>query len=331
MTTRAGDLTIERAGAGDLAEAIAVCGEALGWDDAHPNEDFFRWKHLENGFGESYVWIARDPGSGRIAGVRPMMRWRLVHRDGRRLEMVRAVDTATAPDYQGRGIFSTLTTRAVDDMSAAGVGAVFNSPNHKSAPGYLKLGWREIGELTITMRPASVHGVAGLPSARTAADKWGEPCTSGHHPADVFADEAGTAAALRATPRPRGWSTDHDVATLRWRFGFEPLNYRVALVGSSVSEGLLVYRVRRRGGLRELDVNEVIGNVAAPRLARMVHRIARQTRADLILSTPTSAGVRSGLVPVPRLGPLLTWRPLAFETVPSAGELSLSMATLELF
>ncbi len=58
---------------------------------------------------------------------------------------VRAVDTATHPDHQGRGIFSTLTpTRSRRCGSRADL--VFNTPNEKSLPGYLKMGWQIVGQ-----------------------------------------------------------------------------------------------------------------------------------------------------------------------------------------
>ena len=53
------------------------------------------------------------------------------------------MDTATHPDCQRQGIFSTLTKQALHDLEEEGIHFVFNTPNDQtSLPGYLKLGWK---------------------------------------------------------------------------------------------------------------------------------------------------------------------------------------------
>ena len=86
----------------------------------------------------------------RLIGLRAFMRWRLAAGD-RDLTAVRAVDTATHPDFQGMGVFSRLTRAALDAMEGQ-VDLVFNTPNGKSGPGYLKLGWREVGRVPVAVR-----------------------------------------------------------------------------------------------------------------------------------------------------------------------------------
>src|SRR4029450_11514322 len=86
----------------------------------------------------------------RLIGLRAFMRWRLAAGD-RDLAAVRAVDTATHPDFQGMGVFSRLTRAALDAMEGQ-VDLVFNTPNGKSGPGYLKLGWREVGRVPVAVR-----------------------------------------------------------------------------------------------------------------------------------------------------------------------------------
>src|SRR3954462_4949881 len=64
--------------------------------------EFFRWKHLANPFGPSFMLVARS--DGEIIGLRAFMRWRF-SAGGRDHAAVRAVDTATHPAHRGRGIF----------------------------------------------------------------------------------------------------------------------------------------------------------------------------------------------------------------------------------
>jgi GNAT superfamily N-acetyltransferase len=94
----------------DEPRVLELLSASLG---AGPSGDrsaaFFRWKHLENPFGRSVLLVAEADGG--IVGLRAFLRWRL--RAGHReLSAVRAVDTATHPEFQGRGIFSRLTRAA---------------------------------------------------------------------------------------------------------------------------------------------------------------------------------------------------------------------------
>ena len=331
MSDVGSDLVLRRAAAEEFEEIIDVCAQALRWDESRPNYQFFHWKHMENAFGVSPIWVATSGENGPIVGVRTMMRWRLINGRGERLEMVRAVDTATLPAFQGVGIFSKLTRLAIAELTSEGTDAVFNTPNDKSRPGYLKLGWREVGKLTVTMRPSSVRGAVRLNGAKSSADKWGEACSVGLPPKIAFADGEEIDRTLAACDRPQAWSTDHSAETLRWRFGFEPLHYRVELLGNSPSDGFIVFRVRQRGTLRELDINEIVRPRRRMAPLKRIARIAADVGADVILSTPAVAGLACGLVPVPTLGPLMTWRPLASHRTVVSADLALSMGTVELF
>ena len=84
--------------------SLRCCGfstPALGGGPAGSRPaEFFRWKHLENPFGRSFMLVAE--ADGRIVGLRAFMRWEFVAGDGA-FRAVRAVDTATHPDYPGAG------------------------------------------------------------------------------------------------------------------------------------------------------------------------------------------------------------------------------------
>ena len=110
--------------------------------------EFFRWKHFDNPFGSSFMLVAET--DDRIVGLRAYMRWRF--EDGTRiLHAVRAVDTATHPDYQRRGIFSRLTKQALEELRED-VDLVFNTPNETSLRGYLKMGWDVVGKVPIWVK-----------------------------------------------------------------------------------------------------------------------------------------------------------------------------------
>lgn len=321
-------IAVRPAHAEDRAAVLDLCRLSLGWSEQDPNEDFFRWKHDENAFGPSPTWVATD-GDGRVVGVRCFMRWRFVDRDGRGWQAVRAVDTATHPDARGRGIFRTLTLGALPQLTEAGTGFVFNTPNEQSRPGYLKMGWSPVGRVPLGVLPTG-PGAVRRSGGWSGSDKWGEPTTVGESPADAFADDSAVQALLDRLGPARGMRTDRDPAFLRWRYGFAPLGYRVLPVGDALEDGAIVFRLRRRGGRLDAVLCEEL--LPRPRAVDPLHlRLARLTRADLLLRTQQAAVGRGPFVRVRRLGPLLVWRPLARPGVPELGDLDLGYGDLELF
>ena len=162
---------VRRATDADRDAILAVCAAALGWKPQDPNAAFFSWKHDDNAFGASPMWVAADEAD-RIVGVRAFMRWRFATPNGGRIEMVRAVDTATHPDAMGQGIFRRLTLGALPALADMGVDAVFNTPNDKSRPGYLKMGWQIVGRAARTSaggRGDHDRPVGGLPAVAISA------------------------------------------------------------------------------------------------------------------------------------------------------------------
>jgi GNAT superfamily N-acetyltransferase len=307
---------------------IELCRASLGWHEDDPSEAFFAWKHDHNPFGPSPAWVAED-ADGSLAGVRVFMRWRFAGADGVR-RAVRAVDTATRPDMQGRGIFTRLTTAALPDLADEGCDLVFNTPNDQSRPGYLKMGWQVVGRVPVAMRPRSLGSLRRMPGARSAARKWSEPTEVGLDAAAALADQDEVARLLAVCAAPSGLGTERTPAYLHWRYSFDALHYRVVPLGDRLADGLVVFRLRRRGTALEAAICEGL----APRPGaerRAVGWVLRRTGADYALRCDDGAAWRAAFLPVPRMGPILTWRPLRDGAVPDLGDLSLALGDVELF
>ena len=323
MTAPSQDFEIREAADADQRAVIALLRDTLGWrvDDWH--DELFRWKHVANPFGPSPAWVAvaRD----RIVGFRTFMRWEFED-NGRVLRAVRAVDTATAPDYQGHGVFTALTRHALEHIPA-GTDFVFNTPNDASRPGYRKLGWREIGRVPVRVRPRSLPGLYRLARARVPAGLESDATGEGVPAADVFDDAEALGSLLTANRRRDGVRTRLSPAFLRWRYGAPFLGYRAVVGAGGVPSGVALVRVRRRGPAREAALSEL---VAPPANVRdLVRRVARTFDADYVLATGgTVAGAR-GFVPLPRAGPQLVWRSVAAAEPPK--EWNLQLGDVELF
>lgn len=314
----------------DRKAVLELLTASLGWSSDEHFDAFFSWKHEQNPFGRSPGWVAVEDGA--VVGFRTFLRWEHRAPAGQVLRTVRAVDTATHPSHQGRGIFRRLTLQALDDLRAQGVAFVFNTPNDKSRPGYLKMGWAPVGRIGVGVRVTSAASVARAAHARVPADLWSVPARAGRPAAAVLA-EPGVADLLDAMADERGLRTHRTPAYLRWRYGFGPLAYRAVTLDGDIHSGIAVFRLRRRGRALECVLCEVLvpGDNRGARRA-LLRSVARECGADYVIQTGANLVDRRGFVRLPGQGPILTWCPLAPD--PPGRRLSdwsVTMGDVELF
>ena len=320
-------VTTRRASAADLPEILELARAALGWTDV--DTSFLEWKHLRNSFGESPMWVAE--ADRRVVGFRTFLRWEFTDRSGAVLHAVRAVDTATAPDFQGQGIFRRLTLGALDELRDDGVDFVFNTPNEKSLPGYLDMGWHQVGRLPVVVRPNRWHFPLAVIGARRAASRDAIDSSVGVPAADALRDHSAVEDLLSVVQRSSGIATHRTPQHLVWRYGNPALGYRIAC-GGSLRDGCVVFRFRRRGAAAELVVCDVIVPQAAPTRAReLLAAVAKERRADYLIRLACDQVATRSFVPVPRAGPVLAYRPLDDSLAPALHDWTLTMGDVELF
>jgi GNAT superfamily N-acetyltransferase len=134
----------------DIPGILEVLRASLGETSSKKTAEVWRYKHIDNPFGASLVLVAEE--DNKLIGVRAFMRWQW-QKGEQVYSTFRAVDTATHPDHQGKGVFKKLTLKALELAEKNGDHFVFNTPNAQSKPGYLKMGWKEIGKLKVSLKP----------------------------------------------------------------------------------------------------------------------------------------------------------------------------------
>jgi GNAT superfamily N-acetyltransferase len=143
-------MIIREANSNDLPEIVTLLKSSLGDRSSEKSIEYWKWKHIDNPFGVSPVLVAEE--NNALIGVRAMMQWRWI--EGKKIyKALRAVDTATHPSHQGKGIFKKLTLQLIEQAKKEEFDFVFNTPNKVSIIGYLKMGWIEWGRIPVLMRP----------------------------------------------------------------------------------------------------------------------------------------------------------------------------------
>jgi N-acetylglutamate synthase-like GNAT family acetyltransferase len=142
-------MTVRKGSASDIPAIVDLLKSSLGNISSTKSVAYWNWKHVNNPFGPSPVLVAEE--DNQLIGVRAMMQWHWIEK-GKVYKSLRAVDTATHPSYQGKGIFTKLTMQLINQAKEDEFDFIFNSPNSQSTPGYLKMGWVVWGKMPLWIK-----------------------------------------------------------------------------------------------------------------------------------------------------------------------------------
>lgn len=313
-------LRIRRAVEADHESVLELVRVSLGQGTIPRTLDYWRWKHESNPFGRSPILVAE--AEGQIVALRVFMRWEW-RNGGRDLPAVRAVDTATHPDWRGQGLFKRLTLQLRDELADEGTAFVYNTPNAQSRPGYLKMGWSLVGKPTLWMRPIHPSHLGKALLGEGLGGPEAEPPVLEALPAAEAFGNSGIKGIVRASAETECRAAYHTVPSLdflRWRYAETPgFSYYVLHRGGGDEGALAIVRSRQRGSLREIRVCELlIGPDHGARInaRRILRDVVQCGDIDLALALPPAwIGARrvlaaSGYIPIPRSGPIMTVYPL---------------------
>ena len=114
----------------DINQITNLFHLSFGTKPTHTSRDHFKWKYLDNPFGDSFHLLTKD--KGQLIASRAF--WNVPVKTG----YLQCVDTCVAPNYRGKGIFKETTLFALDSLKSI----LYNSPNSSSLPQYIKYGWK---------------------------------------------------------------------------------------------------------------------------------------------------------------------------------------------
>lgn len=320
----------------DIPAIVALLKISLGESLMPKSERYWRWKHLENPFGQSPVLLCLE--GGEIVGVRAFLRWEW-NNEGQVYRAVRAVDTATHPDHQGKGVFKKLTLSLVDYCKQRGDHFVFNTPNQQSKPGYLKMGWEEAGKFPI--RISIQRPVAMLKNFISNAGM--EKAESENSSIKYYLEHARLSVLVNDHLRKKRQTiTNISVPYLIWRYLEVPVARYVA-IGEEQEErlsGLIIGRIKKTRFGRELRITDYFLDVSSngKELMKKFKESKKDWGIDYCTSsvalTKDSEHVLGRRWLTASVGPIVTVRSLATEDLSALKNFknwSPSLGDLELF
>ena len=310
----------------DLAAIIDLMKGSLGEGLIPKSEAYFIWKHEKNPFGRSKILLAKE--GGKIVGLRAFMKWQW-ETQSTSITAVRAVDTATDPAFQGKGIFKKLTLQAVEECKSENAGFVFNTPNTISIQGYLKMGWFSIGKMPLMIGLGSL-----IP--RIYKDQFAEKIYEQYNTEKVFET---LAQSWKVQSDPILFHTPINKPYLLWRYNDCP----IVKYGAVVEPGKfgIVFRLKKINRFIELRICEIwteedkMAGIAIKALRQLIRNI-RPAMVSCAPSPLFAGGKKKlpGFIGPVKKGPLTTLRPLAIDklnTFEQFYQWRPSIGTMELF
>jgi GNAT superfamily N-acetyltransferase len=298
----------------DKPAMIGLLKKSLGEGLIPKSEALWDWKHEQNPFGASFVLLAEE--NGAIIGLRAFMQWQWSW-NGNTYKAIRAVDTATHPDHQGKGIFKKLTLQQLELCKQQGIHFVFNTPNDQSRPGYLKMGWVQQGRMPLKLKvlnPIALAYAIAFKKGKGAAGADDPTPVQNWHP--------------RVFELMKNYSVEDDhlnttvsSSYIRWRYADNPLfryNYF-----TDFQNFLLIGRIKSHSFTRELRLVDcmLFNNAASNKhinslISKAVLPYCKENKIQIIsfsgqqYQTYQSALNWMGFIPVQNRGPIVTLRDL---------------------
>ncbi len=262
-------MIIRNATSDDVPAIVALLKLSLGEGLIKKTSEIWNFKHIDNPFGESYVSLAFEKDI--LVGVRAFMKWQWQLGDDVWYSY-RAVDTATHPDFQGKGIFKTLTLKALDDVqNNEGDTFVFNTPNQYSRPGYLKMGWKIVDTIELAVVPTILYAIPyffSKPKSEKAINiaQLNQLCLN--YNLDLSKKN------VIFSPK--------SAAYLKWRYEVNPLQEYII---SSSDDFYIAFYIKKHRFFNELRVVETISlnqEVHLSQIRKIILNFAFQKRCSLI-------------------------------------------------
>lgn len=303
----------------DIPDIIQLLRVSLGESLIPKSQELWKWKHHQNPFGKSPVILAEE--SGQIIGIRAFLKWQYQLGD-QTLSACRAVDTATHPDHQGKGIFKNLSLSLIEEIKSEGVDLIFNTPNSKSTPGYLKMGWEKWGKLPLKL---NFHLNSSRSKVMLEKANW-EPI-----------EELVTLLEMNSKPCTKV-QTKLVSGYINWRYRDNPLfNYQY------ISDGrhyLLIYRIKEGTMGREFRIcdffsTSTLSNSMEKELNQALNQRIKHSGARFSsfsgLTYPDQKNIQLGLIPILKIGPMVTLRKVNESLDPMNQDWAWSLGDLEVF
>ncbi|MCX5705962.1 MAG: hypothetical protein NTZ92_07900 [Candidatus Omnitrophica bacterium] len=272
---------------GPVKQMIETLSLGLGDSQAKDDNSFY-WKHIDNPAGHTIFSYAIDTKKNLVIsliGISPRYFWY----NGKRRLCYEAVDASTRSEYRRMGIFSGLFRICLETGGNRGGNYTYGFPNFNSIRGFLKVGFKNIGGISMLLKPRKYFKLGWTLARQRSSLSSYKPIYLENKASEFETKYMPGIADILSDGHHAGNSLygARDVELIRWRFFRRPgFTYFPVLV----SGGFAIVNMGMRAGLREAKIIEVVlstGNQPRKTFKVLLRKIYDDLKLD-ILSTYVS-------------------------------------------
>ncbi len=131
--------------------------------------EYLEWLYVRNPDGRAFGFDARD---GETLAAQYVCIPAQVSIDGKSVRMLLSLNTATHPQFQGKGLFTKLAAMTYEAAAAQGYDGIYGVANANSTPGFVrKLGFQLVRPLEAMVGLGKVGGRAGMSDSPPAFER----------------------------------------------------------------------------------------------------------------------------------------------------------------
>lgn len=250
-------------------DAPAVCSLFAAALDRDWDPEVLRWKYEQSPFLD-HAPVNLAERDGRIVGVQAYVPFPLRDATGTFLALQPA-DAVVHPDHRRNGLYTRLTTQAIDRYEGGEPSLFFNYPTEGALGAQESLGWSQVADVPVAYRihrpSAFVDGVVDGPAGASLERIVDAVARGGYRAVDALAPSRGDLSVTRHTTPPGGVLASlyeravparihlHRDATLYdWWFANPATSYTAYVAHADWPVAALVTRSHESGALQVREV-----------------------------------------------------------------------------
>lgn len=117
--------------------------------------DWLKWKYYSSPYGDCIVVMAYSKAgelAGELAGEISFGKYEFVD-NGKTIKAIYSYQTMVHPNFQRKGLFSSLTKKVIEIAKEQNIDVIFNFPNNNSYQPFLKLNFKPLNGLKYWISP----------------------------------------------------------------------------------------------------------------------------------------------------------------------------------
>ena len=148
--TQLGEFVVRLATSEDTMEVLHLMRACFGEREAI-NDAWYQWFNYGCPTGPNRNYVAIDKQTGRFAGGYGLLPIR-IKINNEVVDGSLCTNVMAHPDYQGRGLFTSMGRYCLSAEEAFGARATLGVPNENAYPGHMKVGWKLLSNLAFVAK-----------------------------------------------------------------------------------------------------------------------------------------------------------------------------------